>query len=61
MKIQAIDGPKVYHPSAKLCGATFRKKAFFVKHKLHNGKGKSFPLQVWSGPEGSRKLSFPDY
>ena len=24
-------------------------------------KGKSVPLQVWSGPEGSRKLRFPDY
>jgi len=23
--------------------------------------GKSVPLQVWSGPEGSRKLRFPDY
>ena len=22
---------------------------------------KSVPLQVWSGPEGSRKLRFPDY
>jgi len=25
------------------------------------GKGKSFPLQAWSGPEGSRKLRFPDF
>ena len=24
-------------------------------------KGKSVPLQVWSGPEGSRKLRFPDF
>ena len=24
-------------------------------------KGKSVPLQAWSGPEGYRKLSFPDY
>ena len=23
-------------------------------------KGKSVPLQAWSGPEGSRKLGFPD-
>jgi len=22
--------------------------------------GKAVPLQAWSGPEGSRKLSFPD-
>ena len=26
-----------------------------------NGKGNSVPLQAWSGPEGSRKLGFPDY
>ena len=24
-------------------------------------KGKSVPLQAWSGPEDSRKLRFPDY
>jgi len=24
------------------------------------GKGKAVPLQAWSGPEGSRKLRFPD-
>ena len=24
-------------------------------------KGKSVPLQAWSGPEGSRKLMFPDF
>jgi len=25
------------------------------------GKGESVPLQAWSGPEGSRKLRFPDF
>jgi len=24
-------------------------------------KGTAVPLQAWSGPEGSRKLGFPDY
>jgi len=24
-------------------------------------KGKAVPLQAWSGPEGSRKLRYPDY
>jgi len=24
-------------------------------------KGKAVPLQVWAGPEGSRKLRFPDF
>jgi hypothetical protein len=25
------------------------------------GRGKAVPLQAWSGPEGSRKLRFPDF
>ena len=29
--------------------------------QLLKGKGKSVPLQAWSGPEGSRKLRFPDF
>ena len=28
---------------------------------ISKGKGKSVPLQVWSGPEGSKKLRFPDF
>ena len=24
-------------------------------------KGKAVPLEVWTGPEGSRKLRFPDF
>jgi len=31
---------------------------YFSKIK---GKGKAVPLQAWSGPEGSRKLRFPDF
>jgi hypothetical protein len=31
-------------------------RAFFYK-----GKGKAVPLQAWSGPQGSRKLRFPDF
>ena len=26
-----------------------------------NVKGKAVPLQAWSGPEGFRKLRFPDF
>ena len=29
-------------------------------HK-ENSKGKAVPLQSWSGPEGTRKLRFPDF
>jgi len=35
-----------------------------MKHKIHRriyGKGNAVPLQAWSGPEGSRKLRFPDF
>ena len=28
---------------------------------MMKGKGKSVLLQAWSGPEGSRKLRFPDF
>ena len=28
---------------------------------LRHVKGKAVPLQAWSGPEGSRKLRFPDF
>jgi len=37
-----------------------------MNHYLHFlvhfcGKGKAVPLQAWTGPEGSRKLRFPDF
>ena len=28
---------------------------------LKSTRGKAVPLQAWSGPEGSRKLRFPDF
>jgi hypothetical protein len=40
----------------------------FGSHRIHHqgvitckGKGKAAPLEAWSGPEGSRKLRFPDF
>jgi len=27
----------------------------------HHCKGKAIPLQAWTGPEGSRRLRFPDF
>ena len=30
-------------------------------HYKEQGKGKAVPLQAWSGPEGSRKLRFPNF
>jgi hypothetical protein len=35
-----------------------RIKIVFLNDKV---KGKAVPLQAWSGPEGCRKLRFPDY
>ena len=64
----------VYYFVAKLCrdeaeviqsnkdrnvGSTERGDA---QHREYNkSKGTAVPLQAWSGPEGSRKLRFPDY
>jgi hypothetical protein len=33
----------------------------YIHTHTHIKKGKGVPLQAWSGPEGSRKLRFPDY
>ena len=33
----------------------------FLGWEFIKGKGKAVPLQAWSGPEGSRKLKFPDF
>ena len=33
----------------------------FYGTETHIYKGKAVPLQAWSGPEGFRKLSFPDF
>jgi hypothetical protein len=34
---------------------------FVYSSLLNKGSGKAVPLQYWSGPEGSRKLRFPDF
>jgi hypothetical protein len=36
-------------------------KYFLMLSLLMKGKDKAVPLQAWSGPEGSRKLRFPDF
>ena len=32
-----------------------------MAHTTFEKKGKAVPLQPWTGPEGSRKLRFPDF
>jgi len=34
---------------------------FNCNTNFKNSKGKAVPSQAWSGPEGSRKLRFPDF
>jgi len=34
---------------------------FPCRTKIGEVKGKAVPLQAWSGPEGSKKLRFPDF
>ena len=36
-------------------------KALELQLNNIKGKGKAVPLEAWSGPEGSRKLRFPDF
>ena len=46
------------------CVATFIVRSAYKISSLsfpHFCKGKAVPLQAWSGPEGSRKLRFPDF
>ena len=43
-----------------------RHDVIFIKVRVKRrnyikGKGKAVPLQAWTGPEGSRKLRFPDF
>ena len=35
-------------------------RGIYRRLQLLKCKGKAVPLQAWSGPEGSRKLRFPD-
>jgi len=38
----------------------FKLSCLSTNYMLHK-KAKAVPLEAWSGPEGSRKLRFPDY
>jgi hypothetical protein len=41
--------------------ADYRDLSFSFTQYFFSVKCKAVPLQFWSGPEGSRKLSFPDF
>ena len=40
---------------------TFPLQGYSVIKRVRLLKGKAAPLEAWSGPEGSRKLRFPDF
>jgi hypothetical protein len=42
-----------------LCGKL--EKRDLLENEVVEGRGKAVPLQTLSGPEGSRKLRFPDF
>ena len=46
-----------------LCDMFFilRRNERHMIENVHCSSRKSVPLQVWSGPDGSRKLRFPDF
>jgi hypothetical protein len=53
---------KNYVHFARLLNSTERHITFYgTVCTEHTKKGKAVPLQAWRGPEGSRKLRFPDY
>jgi len=46
---------------SKVCGSALLLLLLLVVVVVVVVKGKAIPLQAWSGPEGSRKLRFPDF
>ena len=53
--------------SCRACGqpdewATFKRSTSRQEMVTDSkGKGKAIPLQAWTGPQGSRRLRFPDF
>jgi hypothetical protein len=53
---------RAVHISLALIPVDCRYKTIFADTKtVLQSKGKAVPLEAWSGPEGSRKLRFPDF
>ena len=53
MNCYSSNNYKQYSPTSNNCGSKGKGKG--------KGKGKAVPLQARRGPEGSRKLRFPDF
>jgi len=60
---------EAYSESKNACRNMWYFKYFFILNLFcpfvcmfsSSFKGKAVPLEAWSGPEGSRKLRFPDF
>jgi len=51
-----------YKPTNDLVADTRTNGRTDDRHDIHTKKkGKAIPLQTWTGPEGSRRLRFPDF
>ena len=53
------------HVGHQQCGIKMHSLVLYIYIYIYiykvKGKGKAVPLQAWTGPEGSRKLRFPDF
>jgi len=54
-----LQAPWGWHDSVETCRSM--RICEITVHLLIIVKGKAVPLHAWSGPEGSRKLRFPDF
>ena len=51
----------IFHSRNNPSGRTMAVGLTHPVTEMSKGKGNAVPLQAWSGPEGSRKLRFPDF
>jgi hypothetical protein len=48
-------------PVQQMTVLRIQEPASYIYIYIYIYKGKAVPLQAWSGPEGSRKIRFPDF
>jgi len=60
MEVPSVNKMAVCYVYRGMCYRPGETQTLLNHSKVKKCKGKSVPLQAWSGPEGSRKLRFPD-
>jgi len=60
IKVASIAHCTLYNDTTA-CSWSYQLQTCHFLYDSRKGKGKAVPLQAWNGPEGSRKLRFPDY